>query len=273
MASFAASLEDLARGLQNGMSKAAVQIASTAVACTFTDSGDLVGVTSHGFAVNDVVSFPTVVTTTGLTVNTRYYVKTVPDANSFTVSDTVGGSTVALTTNGSGTVRKARELRLRMANAAAGTTDVKTINHEGDNTIIKSYNLQSISFDLDTDAFPEGAHAAIYGLSAVTSNLPDNYTNALGLYGTSGEQTGKTVGFWFETAETYTDSSGLQSTKTVRYWCPVCTLTPTKPAEAKTSDKPGAFRYSVSVTDFAPTVDVLGVALPVTGAPVIRMTK
>lgn len=273
MASFAASLEDLARGLQFGMSKAAIQTASTAHAVTFTDSGDLVGLTAHGFSVGDVIVFPTITTTTGATVNTRYFVKTVPDANTFTISATSGGSTVTLTTDGTGTVIKAREVRLRMANQATNSPDVKTTNFEGDNTIIKAYNLQSISFDLEMDAFPEGAHAAIFGLSPVSSNLPDSYTNAYGLYGTSAEQTGKSIGFWFETAETYTDAAGLQSSKTVRYWMPLCTLTPTKTAEAKTSDKPGAFKYSVSVTDFAPTVDVSGVALPVTGAPVIRMTK
>src|SRR5436305_1236486 len=115
MSSFAASLEDLARGLALGLSKAAVQLASTAVACTFTDAGDLVGLTAHGFSVGDVVVFPSKVTTTGLTINTRYFVKTVPDANSFTISATSGGSTVALTTDGTGTVLKAREVRLRMA--------------------------------------------------------------------------------------------------------------------------------------------------------------
>ncbi len=273
MASFAASLEDLARGLQLGLSKAAVQVASTAAAVTFTDAGDLVGHTAHGFAVDDVLVFPTIVTTTGLTVNTRVFIKTVPDANSYTISATSGGSTLALTTNGTGTVRRARELRLRMANQATNSPDIKTISWEGDNTIIKGTTLQSISFDLELDAFPEGAHAAIYGLSPVTSNLPDSYTNAYGLYGTAAEQTGKTIGFWFETAETYTDATGVTSSKTVRYWCPVCTLTPTKTSEAKTADKPSAYKYTISVTDFAPTVDVSGVALPVTGAPVIRMTK
>ncbi len=273
MASFAASLEDLARGLQLGLSKAAIQVASTAAAVTFTDAGDLVGRTAHGFAVGDVLVFPTVVTTTGLTANTRVFVKTVPSADTLTLSATSGGSTLTLTTDGTGTVRRARELRLRMANQATNSPDIKTISWEGDNTIVKGTTLQSISFDLELDAFPEGAHAAIYGLSATSSNLPDSFTNAYGLYGTAAEQTGQTIGFWFETAETYTDSSGVTSSKVVRYWAPVATLTPTKTSEAKTADKPTAYKYTISVTDFAPTVDVAGVTLPVTGAPIIRMTK
>lgn len=273
MAGFAATLEDLARALQQGMSKAAIQFATTARAVTFTDAGDLVGLTAHGFAVGDTVVFPTITTTTGATINTTYYVKTVPDANSFTLSATSGGSTLALTTDGTGTVREAREVRVRMANTAEGSPEVKTINYEGDNVIIPVRVMQSISFDLDSDAIPIGAHVALFELTEVTASLPDSYTSAYGLFGTAGEQTGKTIGFWFETQETYWDNSGVQSTKTVRYWMPSCTLAPNRSPGGKTADKPTAWRYSVSVTDFAPTVDVAGRALPVTGAPVIRMTK
>jgi hypothetical protein len=273
MAGFAASLEDLARALQQGMAKAAVQWAETARACTFTDSGDLVGITGHGFSVGDVVVFPSKASTTGLTTYTRYYVKTVPSADTFTISATSGGSTVALTTDGTGTCLRVREARVRFANQAAGNPEVKTINYEGDNVIVPSRIMQSITFDLDSDAIPIGLHTALFGLSETTSNLPDSYTSAYGLYGSAAEQTGKTIGFWFETQWTYTDSSGVQSTKTARVWCPVCTLTPGRPPEAKSADKPTAWRYSVSVTDFAPTVDVAGVALPITGAPVIIMTK
>ena len=273
MAGFAATLEDLARGLQSGLAKAGIQWAETTHAVTFTDSGDLVGLTAHGFSVGDEVVFPTIVTTTGLTANQTYYVKTVPSADTFTISATSGGSTQTFTTDGTGTVLRVREARLRYANQAGGNTDVKTINYEGDNVIVPNRIMQSITFDLDSDAIPIGLHTALFGLAEVVSNLPDSYTSAYGLFGTAGEQTGKTIGFWFETQWTYTNSSGVQSTKTVRYWMPVCTLTPNKPPEAKTSDKPGAWRYSVSVTDFAPTVDVAGRTLPVTGAPVIVMTK
>lgn len=273
MAGFAASLEDLRRALQLGMSKAAIQWADTARAVTFTDSGDLVGLTAHGYSVGDVVVFPSKVGTTGFTINTTYYIKTVPDANSFTFAATPGGSTVALTTDGTGTVIRAREAQVRVPNQAGGNTDVKTVNYEGGNQIIPVKIMQSISFDLDSDAIPLGLHVALFGLSEVTANLPDSYTSAYGLYGTAAEQTGKSVGFWFETGWTNTDAAGLQSSQTARIWTPNALLTPNRPPEAKTADKPTAWRYSVSVTDFAPLVDVAGRALPVTGAPVIIMTK
>lgn len=273
MAGFAATLEDLARALQQGMAKAAIQFATAPRAVTFTDAGDLVGLTAHGLSVGDTIVLPSISTTTGATINTTYYVKTVPDANTLTLSATSGGSTLTLTTDGTGTLRKAREARIRMVNNAEGQPEVKTINYEGDNVIIPVRIMQSISFDLDSDAIPIGLHTALFELSEVTSSLPDSYTSAYGLFGTPGEQTGKAIGFWFETQETYWDNSGVQSTKTVRYWMPSCTLTPNRPPGGKTADKPTAWRYSVSVTDFAPTVDVAGRALPVTGAPVIRMTK
>jgi hypothetical protein len=49
---------------------------------------------AHGFAVGDRIRFPAVVGGTGLTADTgRYYVKTVPTADTFTISETLGGAT------------------------------------------------------------------------------------------------------------------------------------------------------------------------------------
>jgi len=70
---------------------------------TFTDAGDLVTTpTAHGLAVGDSVKVASVTTTTGITANTTYYVKSVPSATTFTLSATSGGSTLALTSDGSG---------------------------------------------------------------------------------------------------------------------------------------------------------------------------
>jgi hypothetical protein len=268
------ALEDLARGLPFGLSKAAVQFIESQRSFTIDATADTFTYTAHGYAAGDVIVLNSITTTTGISTYPKYYViSSGLTSNAFKLSATAGGSAIDMTTNGSATGYRYRELRLRMANQASGDPEVKTTNYEGDNTIIKVYNLQSIAFKLAQDAFPEGAHAAMFELTAVTANLPDSYTNAYGLYGTNAEQTGLSCGFWFEHAETYTDASGVQSTKTVRDWMPKCTLTPTKPTNAKSSDKPDAWEYSLSVTDFAPTTDVAGVALPVTGAPVIRMTK
>jgi len=78
--------------------------ATTAIACTFTDAGDLVTKTAHGLSNGDRVSFATIVTTTGILTNTIYFVVNAA-ANTFQVSATSGGAAIALTTNGTGTVR------------------------------------------------------------------------------------------------------------------------------------------------------------------------
>lgn len=80
--------------------------ASTAVANTFTDAGDLVGVAAHTFQNGDRVVFDTVVTTTGVVADTTYYFVINRNTNDFQVSSTSGGGALPLTTNGSGTVYK-----------------------------------------------------------------------------------------------------------------------------------------------------------------------
>jgi hypothetical protein len=255
-----------------GFAKAAVQYKGTTHSCTFTDAGDLVGFTAHGLAVDDRVVFITKVSTTGITLLTYYYVKTVPSADTFTIAATSGGSTVALTTDGTGTFAKLFEYRLRIANNITGNADEKTTNYEGDDIIIKLINTQSVGFKFGADALPIAVHAAIFGLSEVTSGLPDSYTSAYGWY-TSGERTGATVGFWGEGSDSSVDSSGVISSKTLRYWYPNMLLTIGKPPDKKTSDKPSAFEYNLTTINMQPTVDVMGVALPVTSAPVIVMRK
>lgn len=255
-----------------GFSKAAVQYKGADKSATLTDSGDIVGITAHGFAVGDRIVFSSITTTTGLTTYTYYYVKTVPSADTFTISATSGGSTQTFTTDGTATLAKLYEVRLKLANKITSTADRKDVNYEGDDSIIKVTNLQSVGFTFDSDSFPIGAHAGIFGTSEVTSSLPDSYTSAYGLFGST-ERTGKTAGFWGEGTATSVTAAGVQTTKTVRAWYPLGTLTPTKALELTTSDKPGAWQYAFNTTEMSPTVDVMGVALPVTGYPVIYMDK
>jgi len=78
-------------------------------ACTFTDAGDLVGDVGHGLVAGDAVEFLTIVTTTGISINTEYYVIAAGlTADAFSVSATVGGAALTLTTNGTGTYAKKR---------------------------------------------------------------------------------------------------------------------------------------------------------------------
>jgi hypothetical protein len=70
---------------------------------TFTASTNTVNLTAHGFATGTAIPFFNIVSTTGLVQGRRYYVVN-PAANTFQVSDTIGGSPVTLTNDGSATL-------------------------------------------------------------------------------------------------------------------------------------------------------------------------
>jgi hypothetical protein len=76
---------------------------TTGRAVTFTDAGDLVNLTAHGLSNGDEVSFSVITTTTGIVINTIYFVVNAT-ADNFQLASTLGGSALPLTTNGSGTI-------------------------------------------------------------------------------------------------------------------------------------------------------------------------
>lgn len=76
---------------------------SKAVAVTFTDTGDTVNRTAHGYQNGQRVNFASIVSTTGISTHTTYFVVG-RTANTFQVASTLGGSALPLTTDGSGTV-------------------------------------------------------------------------------------------------------------------------------------------------------------------------
>ncbi len=265
--------QNLAYDLPLGVAVAATQYKGTSLAATIVASTGVFTTAAHGYAIGDRVVLSALASTTGLAVLTYYYVLTVPSSTTFTLSATSGGSALSLTTNGTATLAKLFEVRMKLANKLTSTSDTKTVNREGDNGIIKGSILQSIGFTFAQDAFPVGAHAQIYGITAVTSGLPDSYTNSYGLFGTNAEKTGKAVGMWFEAPDTQYDSNGTASSVTARYWYPQLIMTVTKVPELTTSDKPSAWEYSVNAADMSPTTDIMGVALPNSGAPLQILYK
>ena len=78
-------------------------LAGTNAPVTFTDSTDTVNRTAHGYTNGMMVWFYNIVTTTGLSENTPYFVVNAT-ANTFQVSLTAGGSAIALTNDGSATL-------------------------------------------------------------------------------------------------------------------------------------------------------------------------
>jgi len=77
---------------------------STDVAVTLQTGGNTVTRTAHGIANDTPVSFATLVTTTGIIINTRYFVINTA-ADTFQLALTAGGAAITLTDNGSGTLR------------------------------------------------------------------------------------------------------------------------------------------------------------------------
>jgi hypothetical protein len=78
-------------------------ITTNGVSVTFTDTGDLVTRNNHGLANRTPVMFSSISSTTGISINTTYYVVS-STTNTFQLADTIDGSPKALTNNGSGTL-------------------------------------------------------------------------------------------------------------------------------------------------------------------------
>jgi hypothetical protein len=92
-------------GLAVGMQVSGVNTSlTTGRSVTFTDVGDLVNLNNHGLSNGDEVSFSVITTTTGIVINTIYFVVGA-STNTFQVAASVGGAALPLTTNGSGTVK------------------------------------------------------------------------------------------------------------------------------------------------------------------------
>jgi surface protein len=93
-------------GLSTGMQVTGTNTPlTTGETVTFTDAGDLVStVVAHGLSDGDEVSFSAITTTTGIVINTIYFVVNAT-TNTFQVAASVGGAALPLTNNGSGTVK------------------------------------------------------------------------------------------------------------------------------------------------------------------------
>jgi len=80
-----------------------VRLTNKTYSVTFTDAGDTVTLNSHGLVEGDAVAFTSITSTTGIAVDTVYYVGGTITANTFQLSATKGGAALTLTTDGSGT--------------------------------------------------------------------------------------------------------------------------------------------------------------------------
>lgn len=100
---------------------------------TTADAGtDVLTRTAHGLVVNDAVQFATTGTLPGgLSVLTTYYVKTTPTADTYTLSATLGGATLDITSAGSGTHSLGVVIGDTSARRTANKTVAIQINRQG----------------------------------------------------------------------------------------------------------------------------------------------
>lgn len=236
-------------------------------ACTFTDSGDLVTSAAHGLSNGWMVSLLTIVTTTGASLLTRYYVIGAT-TNTFQLAATVGGSAVALTTDGSGTYNAIKEYDIYLANETAIDLKSKSFTYAGDDTELESEQVLGYSVTISADAFQEAVKSALFGLTAITTALPGTTpagtANTSMLYGgTVTERGGATCGLYFVGTATRVDAAtGVETNVYVTRYFWVGRISGVKPTGLKTGDKADVeqFKFTASKT----SVDLVGTALPAT---------
>jgi len=255
-----------------GFRVACVQVAGPVVANTFTDTGDLVTATAHGLVDGMQVILKTIVTTTGVAINTYYFI-VAATTNTYQLALTAGGAAIVLTTNGTGTFQARYDVRLRKANKIANNVETKEAPYEGDDEVEKLSKALGLSFQFGADCLPLGAHQRIFGLTAIVANLPDGYTSATPLL-TSTERSGVTVGFWGEGDVIEETAAGVRTDKAGRAWYPLGKFVAVSVPDRVTGDKPAVSGYKFTAS-MAPLVDVLGMALPtgLTGSPCIWLDK
>lgn len=127
--------------------------ASKAVAVTFTDSGDTVNRTAHGYQNGQPVVFDTIVTTTGISVDTTYYVVN-RAANTFQVASTLGGTALTLTTDGSGTVflPEYKVAVVTITPQAANNITAFNLNKKHSQSGLQFYNGPWLSLSINSSA-------------------------------------------------------------------------------------------------------------------------
>jgi hypothetical protein len=250
-----------------GIRDAKFGVPTTTRSNTFTDTGDLVTHASHGLSNGTVVVFQSITTTTGASINVRYYVIGAT-TNTFQVSTTYGGSAVALTTDGTGTYKAIVPYDIYLANKMTITPKSRSFTYAGDDTEIDRTQILGYTVELDADCIPLATHMALFTLTTQTTALPDSYT-ALVYGGATSERAGVTAELWVEgTAKRIDETTGLETDVILRRWFPVGTVSGVTPGGQTTGDKAEIEKYSFAASKTA--VDAAGGALPATRAAPAR---
>jgi formylmethanofuran dehydrogenase subunit D len=94
---------------------------TTGISCSFAQSGSLVKLSSHGLSNDTEVAFSTISTTTGISINTIYYIVNA-NTDDFQVATVPGGTAITLTNDGSGTLKYGAIVTAISTNASVTTS-------------------------------------------------------------------------------------------------------------------------------------------------------
>jgi len=119
---------------------------NSAVTYTITAADNKFTLNGHGFSNGDTVYFSSITTTTGFSINTTYYIVGV-SGDDFQISDTSGGTALALTTDGSAQKTSVKSITVHTGGTGYAKNDVITITDGSSNTAtitLNSYQAASL---------------------------------------------------------------------------------------------------------------------------------
>jgi surface protein len=161
-------------------------LANTNAPVTLTDAGDLVERTAHGYSNGMEVQFYNIISTTGLTAAQTYYVINAT-ANDFQVAEVVGGSAIALSTNGSATLLPYKQAIVTVT-PNGGTLTSININVKNTTSGLQAYETGWLDIEVGSPNFTSLTiggtavrsamceRAAVRSIGSVT-NLGNLFTN------------------------------------------------------------------------------------------------
>lgn len=147
-------VENIAAGVQanHEYSFTDADLANTNAPVTLTDVGDLITRTAHGYSDGMLVIFYNIVSTTGITTGQYYYVINAT-ANTFQVSATVGGSVVALTTNGTATLLPYKQAIVTVTPQAEQSLTALDLNVKNSTSGLQAYETGWLDMALGSPNF------------------------------------------------------------------------------------------------------------------------
>lgn len=141
-------------------------LANTNAPVTFTDATDIVNRTSHGYTNGNEVKFYNISGTTGINEGQIYYVINAT-ANTFQVSNTINGSAITLTNDGSATLLPYKQAIITITPQAG--QNLTSVNLKRTHPTISSVNFTHNQNWLDlTISLPNATSLTVGGASAST---------------------------------------------------------------------------------------------------------